>query len=598
MARNSVKESIGVFRDLVTGQFAVSYTAFFITRFGIIFAIETERTLGHPISYAIFFTLVAETIRFLILVLADKTYMKHRASKPIDLRIVMITWFASSFIGALIPGLFLEKIAGGHLFIRVIPSTIFTFLGFALGTVIVSQVHNEQLHIRRIYKNSTIGLDSELEKLNTLFNNQREREEIAKTEIFKGLDTLRGKMHGISTETKDADIAQMVSDFEKYGVNVVRKFSHGLRVLPKSEQDFQELRARVVPTITYFSQLNNLNISAMLSTVILFLGGGASQIARNGYKGMLFTFALAIVITPLMIVLARLIEIYVSEARKDRILAVSTAMLVIYVIADITSRILVTSLHQPFPFPSQVTAFRTVFTILIVSSAATLHHRQQVILDRAVNFLEENESRIAKINYENERMNRELAQLLHGPVQGKLASIVMSLNLYLSESKLLAGASRTKWIAKAKSIMEDIVLDLQDSDNSLRQENDIQTYLESVTSQYAQLLNIRYRFYEDSKSCLDSNKPLTKSVLDIIANALTNSLRHGLARNIDIELEVFSPRGVKLVMRDDGVGPPDSITPGFGLNHIVGLNGRWSLERDENGGAKLTVIVETPDASY
>ena len=51
-------------------------------------------------------------------------------------------------------------------------------------------------------------------------------------------------------------------------------------------------------------------------------------------------------------------------------------------------------------------------------------------------------------------------------------------------------------------------------------------------------------------------------------------------------------------MRDDGVGPPDSITPGFGLNHIVGLNGRWSLERDENGGAKLTVIVETPDASY
>ena len=174
----------------------------------------------------------------------------------------------------------------------------------------------------------------------------------------------------------------------------------------------------------------------------------------------------------------------------------------------------------------------------------------------------------------------------------------MSLNLYLSESKLLAGASRTKWIAKAKSIMEDIVLDLQDSDNSLRQENDIQTYLESVTSQYAQLLNIRYRFYEDSKSCLDSNKPLTKSVLDIIANALTNSLRHGLARNIDIELEVFSPRGVKLVMRDDGVGPPDSITPGFGLNHIVGLNGRWSLERDENGGAKLTVIVETPDASY
>ena len=336
----------------------------------------------------------------------------------------------------------------------------------------------------------------------------------------------------------------------------------------------------------------------MLSTVILFLGGGASQIARNGYKGMLFTFALAIVITPLMIVLARLIEIYVSEARKDRILAVSTAMLVIYVIADITSRILVTSLHQPFPFPSQVTAFRTVLTILIVSSAATLHHRQQVILDRAVNFLEENESRIAKINYENERMNRELAQLLHGPVQGKLASIVMSLNLYLSESKLLAGASRTKWIAKAKSIMEDIVLDLQDSDNSLRQENDIQTYLESVTSQYAQLLNIRYRFYEDSKSCLDSNKPLTKSVLDIIANALTNSLRHGLARNIDIELEVFSPRGVKLVMRDDGVGPPDSITPGFGLNHIVGLNGRWSLERDENGGAKLTVIVETPDASY
>jgi signal transduction histidine kinase len=87
-------------------------------------------------------------------------------------------------------------------------------------------------------------------------------------------------------------------------------------------------------------------------------------------------------------------------------------------------------------------------------------------------------------------------------------------------------------------------------------------------------------------------------MLDIIANALTNSLRHGLARNIEIELELVSPRGVKLVMRDDGVGPPDIITPGFGLNHIVGLNGRWSLERDENGGAKLTVIMETPDASY
>jgi len=89
---------------------------------------------------------------------------------------------------------------------------------------------------------------------------------------------------------------------------------------------------------------------------------------------------------------------------------------------------------------------------------------------------------------------------------------------------------------------------------------------------------------------------------DLIASlreALTNVARHAGAKSSSVEVTVDRlGRRLRLVVRDDGTGPPPEAGRISGLANLASRAARWSghcvLAAGEDGGARLEWTAELP----
>jgi len=80
----------------------------------------------------------------------------------------------------------------------------------------------------------------------------------------------------------------------------------------------------------------------------------------------------------------------------------------------------------------------------------------------------------------------------------------------------------------------------------------------------------------------------------VIQEAVTNSIRHGLARSVTVSLDAHeSDRRVVLDVVDDGTGPARKVRNlGVGLGFLAALSeGAWSLDTRPRGGSRLTALL-------
>jgi signal transduction histidine kinase len=578
-------------KSLVAGPFAISYTAFFLSRFGIIFALETERVLGQSISFAISFSVIGDLIRLILLLLADKTFLSKRFIYPAPLWQVITTWFFSSFMGSLVPSVVLEilsRSSDGRL-IRIIPSTLFSFTGFALATVIVAQVTTQRNLLRKGLKFEEMAINEEADSLEKLLIQQELRESLARQEVTKGLRKLSSQIESISKKNNDSEMRKLVDRLEKYGSSVIRSYSQALRSNPKSQLEFDAHTSTVDSTLRYFTQIPNLNFSPILCSVIIFSIQIPLQASRNGVSGIFFSIILLILVLPLLTFFHILIHKYVAEKFSDRILAVSSALLILYVAVDFLARHVINLIHQPLPFPPQISAFRITIAVLFISIAVSLQLRSEKLREILEESLRVKQISVAKVTSEHMRLRKELAQLLHGPAQGKLSSIGMALNLALSQDAENWAANRERWLAKARLTLQELIDEIEGPLPEVT--SDINSFLNELSKQYESLVEIKFDLIDSAKFAVDADAEFSRIIQDIINNAVTNSVRHGFAHKIEILIEAESVRCVKVVVTDNGVGPRTKFKPGYGYNHVISHGGTWSLVENETGGASLSVTI-------
>lgn len=88
-----------------------------------------------------------------------------------------------------------------------------------------------------------------------------------------------------------------------------------------------------------------------------------------------------------------------------------------------------------------------------------------------------------------------------------------------------------------------------------------------------------------------------------IQEAVTNALKHGDARTVRVEIgEVVGAAGsgtvLRLVVTDDGRGPPEQVVEGLGLagmrERVRAIGGTCRFERGPQGGARLIAEISVP----
>jgi len=175
---NRVSEDI---QDLLTGPYAISYTAFLISRFSIFQSIATEEALGQSLQTAIAYTVLGDLIRLLGIYVADKTALKHRRVLRVKLSTALSTVFLINFIASLIPAIII-LVADQELrsfFIRINSTTSFTFAGMTFANLIVAIVAQQRQNISLLRsRNSSISLMEQEAENNQISVRQRGKGDI------------------------------------------------------------------------------------------------------------------------------------------------------------------------------------------------------------------------------------------------------------------------------------------------------------------------------------------------------------------------------------------------------------------------------------
>ena len=88
--------------------------------------------------------------------------------------------------------------------------------------------------------------------------------------------------------------------------------------------------------------------------------------------------------------------------------------------------------------------------------------------------------------------------------------------------------------------------------------------------------------------------PIAATLEATLAETLDNTVRHAYASTLDVSVTV-TRQSVRLVVRDDGVGPNDEPTTGTGLRTMAeraeALGGSFSIEPNEPLGTTVTLTV-------
>lgn len=173
--------------------------------------------------------------------------------------------------------------------------------------------------------------------------------------------------------------------------------------------------------------------------------------------------------------------------------------------------------------------------------------------------------------------NRELANYLHGDVQNKLLSSAVRIEQ--------SGNNPEVMIAELEQVER-----LLDDVNKPR----LSATSDSLSEQMANLIGSWNGFMSID---LASDFPKTtgtrltdNTIAQIASEAISNSVRHGLAKNVSITLNQEA-NGWLLKIEDDGLGPRDQ-PPGLGSKFFDSVSGsNWSLLSRKDGGSVLRIQI-------
>ena len=178
--------------------------------------------------------------------------------------------------------------------------------------------------------------------------------------------------------------------------------------------------------------------------------------------------------------------------------------------------------------------------------------------------------------------NRELAQYIHGNIQNKLLSFALKF-----DQENLSTDDVSRLLDEVEALFSTAISDYQTVDAA-----DLDKQLAKLVQRWSGFVGIEVT---NSLPISGLSKEEIKSIVEVISEAVSNAVRHGLAKNLKITLGKIESNNsqIEIVVEDDGLGPR-SGKAGLGtelFNVTSGVN--WSLTPANMGGSVLRVRITT-----
>ena len=184
----------------------------------------------------------------------------------------------------------------------------------------------------------------------------------------------------------------------------------------------------------------------------------------------------------------------------------------------------------------------------------------------------------------------QVAELLHGPVQGRLAAVSLAIRLHMDSLQRGEDPSLSELKRRVDHLLDETSRDLQRLGREpVDSSRDVAERLTAVVIQWQGFLDLTVDTDALVVDVLHGHPDVAERLARCLDEAVTNASRHGGARRVMARCRIEEGSLLVLDVVDDGIGVIDSPTAGIGLESVTASGGVWQFVPVSGTGAHLRV---------
>jgi signal transduction histidine kinase len=232
----------------------------------------------------------------------------------------------------------------------------------------------------------------------------------------------------------------------------------------------------------------------------------------------------------------------------------------------------------------------SVFALCVVLSAAAVAYPYRYYTELEVRLAKAQES-IAQtqnnLRSASESVRESFSRIIHGKIQGRLALVSFLLG------QLASGEVKARDKASHLGKLQELLNRIDDELRKLVQPSDLASLKDTVAelaSDWAGLLNIEFEIKTGVKAMLRAHPQVENAIAQVAEEAVLNARIHGNAGQVIIWVRKLDSSRIHLVVADNGVGESIDSKPGLGKSMYAIAADSWILERSEAGPTILSAV--------
>ena len=580
---------------LIGGRWAVSLRVWVIVALlmQIPAAVRASQTMGVPAPAMLVPGLLGALALGAVLLAADLTILRSRITTPVSGWLVLAIWFIACTVRFLVADFTFLLLAPGG-------------VGFSLGQVIAGCVSllgwmwllSAYFAINDYYRASSNELRASMTRLLEISNRQVVDDERLRASLSASIEeavlpTIGVLTREVSVLNDRSSQQELLALAERAGGEarlLVREISHGIAggkfsvISSTGSIETAELMRNArepwlvsllwAPLLLAFSILPlafaNFGAGALLRVLVAFAAWfGVCVLLRlmqNGFSGWrsVKTFGFVLVSNLFAIVAGIVVTVLVNP---DWQLSKSALQLLGLCAVAILAGVTAASMSRA------VSGLR--------KDGEILAEQNRLIIEATV-----------RLDDSIGRLRRQVAQVLHGPVQGRLAAVALSLHLFVDGQRSGLVVSREETFRRCRALLEQVNIDIGVIMNGGPESIEaIDVQLTKLAQRWVGLICVEYTISAIARTSIDLSPALQCRVGSVIDEAINNAVTHGRAPSVFITVDSTPSHGIRIEALDNGKGVPEEVVPGFGLRDIEAVAGAWTLSPAPGRGALLAVTL-------
>lgn len=586
------------FIDLVTGRWAVSLRVWAIlaVMIALSYYARTRIRLNAEPLIVLALSAIGALALGLMLLIADRTWLRNRRVRPVSLAAVILAWVLANLLRALVDAVLMLQLFDIPV-ISQFPRFLATMVPILTWAAVFSYFFALRDYYRQVSQDlraSTAALrEAGRQKLSTLDELRQVLAMSVETAVIPALRRLEGELNELHDESSEQQLQELSETAGGYSRQLVRDVSHAISggawqpVLSGAQEASSD---RAAPGFDDWRQapiaVGWASAIALTTAVPLV----ASNYSSGTWPGVVLGLAAWVAV---LVGFRRLQPALVRKRGIPAVGVLAIASVLAWAAASTVMLLMRTAdgVSEPLTPFIAFSAF-LLLTCLITSSMA----RSVMLLRRDSELLAGQNEEFARISEELDAstaiLRKQVAEMLHGPIQGRLAAVALSIRLFADARAQGRPVSARVTFQRCRALLEQVNRDI-DAIMTGRFERPmpIRGRIALLCDRWAGLLDVSFSIGDEAEPLIDRDRLLQGRVFSVVEEAVNNACSHGRARNASVAIGLDGDGSVVIEAVDDGVGVPATVEAGLGLREVEAFGGSWSLMGAGERGARLVVTV-------